>query len=189
MTARLLWLPPVAVFLGLAAWALADILRVPDPRTAAGLGVLLFAAGMALVVGLGLRSAPLRRLGTALLLAAYLGSRVAFHGVEVLTALTFLVLLILGVELRILAERFAPILARPLDAEMRRRIEGALARSILRLSFASALALLLSVLTADLALAGTIPVTTIPTAVVLAAALVGLVLLLALWPTSRRRAA
>jgi hypothetical protein len=50
-------------------------------------------------------------------------------------------------------------------------------------------AFLASSLAADLALAGTLPVTTIPTALVLAAALIGVILILALWPVLERREA
>ncbi len=54
---------------------------------------------------------------------------------------------------------------------------------MVRLTIASILAVVIPLLAADLATAGVVPVTTIPTALLLSAALVAVVLILALLPS------
>jgi hypothetical protein len=103
--------------------------------------------------------------------------------------LGFLTLALFAVELRIVADRFVPLYAGLLEGEDRERVGTALLRSLIRVVAVSGVAFLASSLAADLALAGTLPVTTIPTALVLAAALIGVILILALWPVLERREA
>jgi len=87
----------------------------------------------------------------------------------------------------VLADRFVPIYRRDLSTEARVRIRGGLVRGAARLTLAGAMAFLLPVFAEDLAVAGTLPVTTIPTALILAGGLVAVIVLLALMPVWQRR--
>ena len=180
---------PVATLVLLAVWAFLDVLMVADPRWApALLTVLAFAlGGMALAAVF--RLGWIRPLALAALATAYFAAHAFVLGVQVVPALLYLTALIAHVELRILAERFAPLFASVLGPSERRRIGGALARALLRLSIASALAVLVPILAADLAVTGIVPATTIPTAILLSAGLVAVVVVIALLPILERRAA
>ena len=68
------------------------------------------------------------------------------------------------------------------------RIDGAFGRAVLRLIIAAVLSVIVPILAADLAVAGIVPATTIPTAIALAGPLVAVVTLLALTPCLSRRA-
>ena len=137
-------------------------------------------------LGVRFRIPTLRRGGLALTLASYFAAHLLALPMDPTFALAFLVLGFVGVELRLVAERFAALYTANLSAEDRARIGEALRRSLTRIGEVCVLALLVSYLVADLALAGTIPTTTIPAALILSAALVGVVVLLALWPVVGR---
>ena len=62
-------------------------------------------------------------------------------------------------------------------------------RAVLRLTVAAVLSVVVPILAADLAVAGVVPVTTVPTAIALAAGLVAVVALLAVVPSLERRTA
>src|SRR5439155_1101302 len=113
----------------------------------------------------------------------YVVSHAFVLGIQVLPALVFVSLLIAQVELRILAERFAPLFLTTITSAQQRQIQLALLRALVRLTIASILAVVIPLLAADLASAGVVPVTTIPTALLLSAALVAVVLILALLPS------
>lgn len=189
MTVLLLWCLPVAVVALLAAWAFLDFLGMPRTELAQEFTVLLLAGLAALAVGLRFPVRFLRRLGLVLVVASYFGAHVFVLPMESAAALLYLTLALSAVELRILGERFAPIYAGTLGTEDRRRVADALRRSALRLAVVAGVAFLGSDLAADLAFAGTLPATTITTALLLAAALIGIVMLLALWPIVERRLA
>ncbi len=189
MTVLLLWSLPVAVVALLAAWAFLDFLGMPRTELAQEFTVLLLAGLAALAVGLRFPVRFLRRLGLVLVVASYFGAHVFVLPMDPAAALLYLTLALSAVELRILAERFAPIYAGTLGTEDRRRVADALRRSALRLAVVAGVAFLGSDLAADLAFAGTLPATTITTALLLAAALIGIVMLLALWPIVERRLA
>ena len=63
------------------------------------------------------------------------------------------------------------------------QIGSALLRALIRLTIASFLAVVIPLLAADLATAGVVPVTTIPTAFLLSVGLVAVVLIIALLPS------
>ena len=187
VTVLLLWSLPVAVVALLSAWAFLDFLGMPRTELAQEFTVLLLAGLAALAVGLRFPVRSLRRAGLVLVVASYFGAHVFVLPMDPVAALLYLTLALSGVELRILAERFAPIYAGTLGADDRRRVADALRRSALRLAVVAGVAFLGSDLAADLAFAGTLPATTITTALLLAAALIGIVLVLALWPGLERR--
>ncbi len=189
MTVLLLWSLPVAAVAVLSAWAFLDFLLIPRSETAQQLGLVLLAGLAAMALGLRFPVPWLRRLGLVLLVASYFGAHVFVLPMEPAAALLYLTLALVAVELRILAERFAPIYAQHLEPEDRRRVAEALRRSALRLAAVAGVAFLGSSLAADLAFAGTLPATSITTALLLAAALIGVVVLLALWPIVERRLA
>src|SRR5207247_372225 len=127
--------------------------------------------------------APCRCRGLLALGTTYVVSHAFVLGLQVLAALVFVSLLIAQVELRILAERFAPLFLTTITSAQQRQIQLALLRALVRLTIASILAVVIPLLAADLASAGVVPVTTIPTALLLSAALVAVVLILALLPS------
>jgi hypothetical protein len=189
LTARILWILPVIAVLVLFVWGLVDFLDIPTTTVREECFLVLVVGLTATVLGIRLGCGPLRRFGLGLLVVAYFGAHVIFLPMDAASSLGFLTLALLAVELRIVADRFVPLYEAPLEAEDRERIASALERSLIRVAAVSGIAFLGSTLAADLALAGTLPVTTIPTALVLAAALVGVILLLALWPLLERREA
>jgi hypothetical protein len=173
---------PAASLVGLFAWAALDVAAVRVPGWNATLAGLLGAAGVLSLIGWLPRGRPVAWLGLVGLGAAYVGSRLVAHGLDVLPALAFVTLAIVHGELRTLAERFGLLYGREVSKEARGRIDEALARAVLRLVVAGLLAVLVPVFAADLALAGAIPATSIGSAVLLAGGLVVVAALLALLP-------
>ncbi len=180
---------PTATLTLLGLWAFADILGVPDARWSESLLTILGAGFGILVFAAALRSSWVRPIGLGCVGASYFATHTFVLGVQVGPALLYLTLLIAHVELRILRERFAFLYAAQLGSVARRRIRNALARAVSRLIVASALAIVVPILAANLAVAGIVPATTIPTAILLAAALVAVVFILALLPILERRVA
>jgi len=183
----ILWALPLVVLGVLAAWVLWETIHLGNLRALQASAILWSLAMIFLVFGLRYRGLTMRRAGLVLLGSLYFGLHVLFLPLDLIPALTFLTLLLAYLELRVLAERFAPIYARDLSPEARARIRGGLARAAARLSLAGAMAFLVPIFAEDLAVAGTVPVTTIPTALVLAGALVAVIVLLALLPVWQRR--
>ena len=173
----------------LVVWSIADVLSIPDPRR--GFPLLgLAAAGVALLLlDAKFRARSTRTLGLVCIGAAYLIAHAVILGIDLVPALVFISVLIIQVELRVLAERFAPRYEVDPGPDARRRIRGALGRAVLRLTVAAVLSVVVPILAADLAVAGVVPVTTIPTAIALAGGLVAVVALLAVVPSLERRTA
>ncbi len=170
----------------LAGWTLVEVVGIHDARALQAGIVVWGLAFVGFALGFRYRVPTLRRVGLVLLGSLYFGLHVLVAPLSLIPALVFLVLLIAIVELRVLAERFSPILMRDVSQEARAAIRGALLRAVVRLSLASALALLIPIFAADLAVAGTVPLTTIPTALILAGGLVTVIMLLALFPRWQR---
>lgn len=187
VTVFLLWSLPLVAVAGLAAWAFLDVLAVPKSGLVQSLVVVLLAGLAAIAVGLRFRSPVLGRFGLVLVVGTYFGAHVFVLPMDPAAALLYLTLALVAVELRILANRFAPIYAENLEPEDRRRLTEALQRSALRIVAVAGVAFLGSYLAADLALAGTLPARTIATALLLSAALIAVILMLALWPVFERR--
>ena len=187
--ATTLWAAPVAALGALAVWTLVDFLSVKDQALASELILSLLVALIVIALGVRLSNIRVRRLGLLLLIATYFVAHALALPPDPAPLPGFMTLALVAPELRLLAARFAPIYLLNLGAEDRVRLDDALGRSLLRIVVASAIAFLGSVLAADLALAGTLPLTSIPTALILAGALVTVVFLLALWPTQRTRPA
>jgi hypothetical protein len=176
------WTPFAALAL-LETWAAWDLLAVPDRRWITALALPFLANLALLLLSRGSHRQWARWSGLLALGATYVVSHAFVLGIQVLPALVFVSLLIAQVELRILSERFAPLFLTTITAAQQRQIELALARALVRLTIASILAVVIPLLAADLATAGVVPVTTIPTALLLSAALVAVVLILALLPS------
>jgi len=187
LTAMALSVLPVLVALALFAWALVDFLDIPSTALRQDFVVALLVALAATILGVRIEYGPLRRFGLGLLVAAYLAVHLVLLPLDAASSIGFLTLALFAVELRLVADRFVPLYVDSLEVEDRERLGSALQRSLVRVVAVSGIAFLGSTLAADLALAGTLPVTTIPTALVLAAALVCVILLLALWPLLERR--
>ncbi len=183
----LLWTLPLGAVVALTAWAFADFLAIPNPRVAEefALAALIGLAGIAL--GIRYRVAVLRRGGLILIVASYLAAHLLVVPMVPAAALGYVTLALLAAELRILADRFAPIFAAKLGEEDRSRVGEALQRASLRIAAATGVAFLGSYLAADLAFAGTVPATSIASALVLSVTLIVIVLVLALWPIVERR--
>lgn len=180
---------PVVSLAVLLGWAIWDVSAIGDGRWITALLPVLGIGAAALITSFVFRWRGIRAIGLIAIGAGYVGAHALVLGVQVVPGLVFLSVLISQVELRILAERFAPLYEDGLRPEERARINGALGRAILRLSIASVLSVIVPILAADLAVAGIVPATTIPTAIALAGALVAVVALLALMPSLSRRAA
>ena len=166
MTTGLRALPLAALAL-LEAWVLIDLFSVDDRRWAVAFGVVWIASLVLLMVFALARwywaqSAALVALGSA-----YVGVHAFVLEVQLLPALAFLGLMIGQVEVRILADRFAPLFAATFGRTERRRIEGTLIRAVLRLSIALILAIVVPLVASDLAAVGVMPVTSVPTALLL----------------------
>ncbi len=189
LTAAVLDAAPVALVALLSAWAFWDFLRIPA-TTIARLFIGALLVGFAAIL-LGLRYAmpSIRRGGLVLVVLCYVGGHITLLPLDPAASLAFLTLALGAVELRILAERFAPIFRTQLDPESRERVEEALSRSVLRIVAASALGFFGATLTADLALSGAVPLRSIATALLLSLGLVAVLLLLAFWPLVERRLA
>lgn len=187
MTPAILWALPLVVLGILAVWVLWDAIHLDDLRVLQGAGILWGLTMIFLAFGLRYRVLRMRRAGIVLLGSLYFGLHVLSLPLDLIPALAFLTLVLAYVELRVLAERFASIYARDLPPEARARIRGGLARASARLFLAGAMAFLVPIFAEDLAVAGTVPVTTIPSALLLAGALVAVIVLLALLPVWQRR--
>jgi hypothetical protein len=178
---------PSATLALLVAWLSADLFSIRDPRRAFSLlGVA--AVGVALLFfGARFHSRSARTFGLICIGAAYVIAHAFILGVDLVPALVFVSVLTVQVELRVLAERFAPLYEVNPGPDAERRIRSALGRAVLRLTVAAVLSVVVPILAADLAVAGVVPLTTIPTAIALAAALVAVVMFLALLPVLERR--
>jgi len=178
---------PIATLGLLVAWSAADALSIGDlGRTASALQVLF--VGVGILVGAYVFRRPwLRPVGLTAVLTAYLAIHVFYLGVQLVAALVFVVLLMSHIELRILAGRFAHLYEAALSPADRARIRAALGRASLRLAIAAVLAVVVPLLAADLAVAGVVPLTTIPSGILLAGGLVAVVLMLAILPSLRGR--
>ena len=180
---------PVVTLAFLVGWAVLDVSAIGDGRWTAGLLAVLGIGAAAVILSVVLRWRGIRPVGLIAIGAAYIGAHAFVLGVQLVSALVFLSFLISQAELRILAERFAPLFEAALPPGERSRIHSALGRAVLRLIIAAVLSVVVPILAADLAVAGIVPATTIPTAIALAGALVAVVALLALMPSLSRRAA
>jgi len=180
---------PIAALGVLVFWIGSDLYSVADVRSARLLFGLLIVGLIFLVLATRLPRMWLRPIGLATLVAVYVIGHAMFLGVQVLPGLVFVVLLIGHAELRILAERFARLYDVALTRTERGRIRRALGRAVFRLGVAAVLAVVVPVIAANLAVAGVVTLTTIPTAILLAGALVGVIAMLAILPSSRQRAA
>ena len=180
---------PVVTLAVLLGWAIWDVSAIGDGRWIVALSAILGIGAVALIVSFVFHWRGIRALGLVAIGAGYVGAHAFVLGVQLVPALIFLSVLISQVELRILAERFAPLYEAGLRPQERTRIHGALGRAVLRLVIAAVLCVVVPLLAADLAVAGIVPATTIPTAIALAGALVAVVALLALMPSLSRRAA
>lgn len=185
----ILWTLPVVAVLGLYAWAFVDVASLGFTVSGSIVLVVLLLGFAATVLGLRFAYPPARRFGLVLVVLMFLGVHLTALPLDAAGSLAFLTLALLAAEFRILADRFVPLYTPRLEGADRDRVEAALVHSVLRVALVCGVAFLGSVLTADLALAGTLPATSIPTALVLAAALIAVILLLALWPLLERRAA
>lgn len=183
LTASLLEAAPVALVVALAAWAFWDFLAIPRTLLVEGFAAVLLVGLAGLVLGYRFRIGPFRRGGLALIGLSYLGAHLFALPLDPAPAIGFLTLVIAVAELRILGDRFVPVLRADLDEETRPLVHEALARCVLRLGAASALGFLGATLTADVALSGSLPLRSIATALVLSLALIAVVLLLAFWPS------
>lgn len=182
MTASLLEAAPVALVAVLSAWAFWDFLGIPRTLVEEGFALVLLMGLAGLVLGYRFRIGPFRRGGLALVGLSYLGAHLFALPLDPAPAIGFLTLVIVVAELRILGDRFGPVLRAGLDEETRPLVHEALARCVLRLGAASALGFLGATLTADVALSGSLPLRSIATALALSLALIAVVLLLAFWP-------
>lgn len=188
VTAALLRAAAPATLVGLAGWLLAEAFLVPAAGAAEVFGILVGVAVVLVLADAWKPIAFLRRAASVLLLAVYVAMHAGYLGIEVVPALAFVSVVLAAVPLRFLTDRFAPLYRLDLSDDARRRVGAALARSFLRVVVVGVLAVLVPLVAADLGLAGTVPSTTIPTAVILAGGLIAVVLLLALLPTLERRA-
>lgn len=182
MSPALRW-TPIAVLALLESWVLWDLLAVPDRRWSAGLAVPFIANVVFLLLARGSHRRWARWISLVALGTTYVVSHAFLLGIQVLPALVFVSVLIAQLELRILAERFAPLFLATITSAQQRQIGSALLRALIRLTIASVLAVVIPLLAADLATAGVVPVTTIPTALLLSAGLVAVVLIIALLPS------
>jgi len=172
----------------LVGWATLDVYAIGEPRWSAALFTVLSIGVVAETLSVVLHWRGIRAIGLIAIGGGYVGAHALVLGVQLVPALVFLSLLISQVELRILGERFAPLYEAGLGPDERTRIHGALGRAVLRLIISAVLSVVVPILAADLAVAGIVPATTIPTAIALAGALVAVVALLALLPSLNRRA-
>jgi len=160
MSPGLRW-TPFAVLALLESWVAWDLLAVPDRRWITALALPFLANLVFLLLSRGAHRRWARWSGLLALGTAYVVSHAFVLGIQVLPAL-FLT---------------------TITSAQQRQIQLALLRALVRLTIASILAVVIPLLAADLASAGVVPVTTIPTALLLSAALVAVVLILALLPS------
>ncbi len=187
LKARVLRASPFVALAILVVWTGWDVLRVDLPGWDVTTSILWFLGMAGLLTSVTPWGTWPRRFGILLLGSAYFLAHLVSLGIDLLSAIAFLTLTVVAVELRVLASRFAPIFARSLSAGERSRIDAALLRSLLRLGLAAILAVLVPILAAELALSGALPATTIPTAFLLGAGLLAVVAFLALLPSYRGR--
>ena len=180
---------PVVTLALLLGWAISDVSAIADGRWIVALVAILGLGAAALTVSFVFHWRGIRAIGLIAIGAGYVAAHALVLGVQLVPALVFLSVLISQVELRILTERFAPLYEAGLRPDERTRIHAALGGAILRLTIAAVLSVVVPIIAADLAVAGIVPTTTIPTAIALAGALVAVVALLALMPSLTRRAA
>jgi len=180
---------PQATLAILGTWAVLDAFGIRDGRWSLAFLIVVLGGLSFIVLSAAFRWSSIRPIGLVGLGGGYVIAHAFFLGLDVVPALIFLTLLIGHVELRILAERFAPIYEASLDATELSRVRGALGRAVLRLGIATVLAILVPIVAADLAVAAVVPATTIPTALLLAGALVAVVMVLALLPSLEGRTA
>lgn len=178
---------PQILLAALEAWVVIDLLSVDHVRWAVGFGVVWIANLAFLLVAAVSRWPFARWAGLVALGSTYVGMHAFVLGVQLFAALVFVSLMIAYVELRILAERFAPLLAASLSRFERKRIRGTLTRAVIRLTIALILAIVVPLLASDLSAAGFVPVTSVPSALLLSAALIGVIALLALLPSLEAR--
>ena len=178
---------PLATLAVLAAWTAADVGAIGGGRPSVPLLALLVFGVAVLLVAAALRWSWVRPIGLASLVVVYGITHAFFLGVQLAPALVFVVLLVCHVELRILETRFASVYEATLAPSDRLRIRSALGRAAFRLAVAASLSIIVPLLAGNLATAGVVPVTTIPTALLLSAGLVVIVLLLVLLPARERR--
>lgn len=179
---------PPALLAALEIWVLTDVLSVTDPGWRVGLGVL-WAGNVALVViSMFFRKRWARWIGLVALGSTYVTSHALVLGVDLLSALAFVCLLIAQVELRILAERFAPLFAATMGAAERSKVARTFGRALVRLGIVLVFAIVVPLVAVDLSVSLFLPATTVPSAFLLAAALVAVVVLLALFPSIEPRA-
>jgi hypothetical protein len=175
------------VLLGIAeAWVAWDLIGLSDRRWAVALS-LPFLANLILLAGTAhFHTRGPRWIGLSLLGATYVTVHGLVLGVALLPAILFVTLLIASLEIRILVDRFAPLFVPTISAAQRRRLWITLARAAGRLAISLAFAILVPLFAADLAGTGVFPVTSVPTALLLAVGLVAVVLMIALLPTLSR---
>lgn len=178
---------PLVILGALEGWVLIDLVSVGDSRWRTALGFLWVVNVALLAMSAIFRWRWARWMGLVALGSTYVAMHALVLGVQSIPALGFVSLLIVQVELRILAERFAPLFASTITDRERHKIGGALTRAVLRLGIASILSIVVSLLAANLSAAGFVPATTVPSAFLLAAALVAVVVLLALLPSLEQR--
>lgn len=186
MRALALRASPLVLLAVLASWAAWDVSRVSDAPWNVILAIVLLLGLASSLAGLAAWGAWPRRVGCILIPAAYLGARTVALGIDLIPALAFTTLAVVQAELRVLADRFAPLYERSLGEDTRRAIDAAIVRQGLRLLLAFAIAILLPVLAADLALTGALRPTTIPSSLLLTGALIAVVSLLAILPAMRK---
>ena len=189
VTAAALDAAPVVLVALLAAWAFSYFLGLPSTTASRLLIAVLLVCFAAIILGLRYGTPSIRRAGLVLITVSYVGGHVALLPLDPVTALGFVTLVLAAVELRILAERFAPIFRTQLDPAGRERVQEALLRTAVRIVAASAMGFFGATLTADLALSGAMPLRSIATALFLSLALIAVILLLAFWPLVERRLA
>src|SRR5438046_7421751 len=95
-----------------------------------------------------------RWIGLVALGSTYVVAHSFALGIQLTAALAFLSLMIVQVEIRILAERFAPLFVDTLSPIQRKQISGALLRALFRLAVAAILSVGLPLLAADVATGG-----------------------------------
>jgi hypothetical protein len=179
---------PLLLLGSLQVWLLADLLSLGDRRWVNPAVVLWFANLALFASSAAFRWRWARRLGPIALGSTYVGVHAFLLGVQLVPAVTFVSILIGQVELRILVERFAPLLRASITSAEQAQIGGALLRAVLRISIACALSIVVPLLAAEVASTGLVPLTSILTAFLLSGALIVVVVLLALLPALERRA-
>jgi hypothetical protein len=162
------------------AW---EIFSIADRAWAVGL-LVAFGTNVPLVAAAeALHSSWARRLGLLFLGGTYVVAHAFVLGIQLLPALAVVTLMIAYVQVRILAERFAPLFLSSITSVQRQQFGRALRKALTRLAAALVVAVVVPLFAADLAVAGVVPLTTIPSALLLSVGLVAVVVLIALLPT------